>query len=129
MGRLLAFMARMMTNDPDAPGGGRWVPGNALGVGVDAKTAVEVQLNGQATVVGLGYAYFLVAPAGGPTRCVPGMRLIFPNVDVYRLDKGVGKTYNFKTWAGVGGTSYTVSAVDAPGSPPLSSEGNRLFRK
>ena len=100
MGRLVGFLARLVQDG--------WTA-EAKGIGVDEETAVLVEADGSATLVGNGAAYFLRTP-GPPEVCQPGTRLTFNNVAVYRLDAGA--TFNFNTWKGSGGTSYTISAVN-----------------
>lgn len=102
MGRLVGFLARIRQDG--------WST-RALGIGVDESTAVLVEANGVATVVGAGYAYFVQAP-GAPQQCQPGQPLTYLNVPVYRLEGGQGGTFSFVTWQGSGGVSYTFSVID-----------------
>ncbi len=66
-GRLVAFMGRMMTD---------WGI-FARGIGVDERTAVCVESDGIARVMGTGTAYFCRATAttNGPERCIMGQSL------------------------------------------------------
>ncbi len=78
MGRLLAFTARMITDDlHTAP----------LGIGVDEQTALVVDANGSGTVVGAGAVYVL-APDHPPTTCATGQKLVWSNVNLFELRAG-----------------------------------------
>lgn len=112
MGRLVAFVARLMQDG---------LSNQARGVGVSEQTAVLVEPDGSARVVGAGSAYFLHAP-GMPERCQPRQTLTYLDVPVYRLSAGPG-TFDLNTWTGNGGLAYTVSAQNGnltaskPGGP------------
>jgi cyanophycinase len=98
MGRLVGFLARLVEDGWTAV---------AKGIGVDEETAVLVEADGSATLVGSGAAYFLRTP-GSPEVCQPRTDLTFNNVTVYRLS--AGQTFNLQTWSGSGGGGYTLSA-------------------
>jgi cyanophycinase len=78
MGRLLAFTARMRTD------GGHAAP---LGVGVDERTALVVDDDGEATVLGTGSVY-VVAPDQVPSRCSAGQPLAWSGVNLFELRQG-----------------------------------------
>lgn len=113
MGRLVAFVARLMQDG---------LTTQARGVGLDEQTAVLLEGDGSAQVVGVGAAYFLTAP-GMPERCTPRRALIYLDVPVYRLRASDGGSFDFITWQGSGGLAYTVSAqggeltASKPGGP------------
>lgn len=113
MGRVLAFLCRVYANGWSAA---------PHGIAVDRETALQIDGNGVATVVGNGTAYFLQAP-GAPAVCSPGAPLTYENVAVYRLQAGAGR-FNLRRWSGSGGTTYTVGAVNGvltstqPGGSP-----------
>jgi cyanophycinase len=100
MGRLVAFLARIVQDD--------WAT-SAKGIGIDEQTAIAVEANGQATVLGIGAAYFLSTP-GHPETCQPKTNLTYRNMNVYRVSGPA--TFNFGSWTGTGGTAYTISAED-----------------
>jgi cyanophycinase len=102
MGRLITFLARIVQDD--------WAS-QALGVGVDEQTALTMEPNGVAHVVGTGSVYFLKTPPGDPQVCLPKTDLTYHGVSVYRIS-GPNATFDFASWAGNGGTSYTLN-VDA----------------
>ena len=59
MGRLVTFLARIVKDG--------WAP-STKGIGMDEQTAIAVEANGSATVLGFGAAYFLRTP-GQPEVC------------------------------------------------------------
>lgn len=101
MGRLIAFLARI-SND-----GWTRAP---YGIGIDEKTAVLMEKNGNATVTGRGAAYFLHA-SGPAQQCRPNTPLTYRDISVYRLRAGAGQ-FDIASWIGSGGTAYTLSAID-----------------
>ena len=98
MGRLITFLARIVQDG--------WAS-SAKGLGIDEMTAIAVEADGTATVLGSGAAYFLQTP-GAPEVCVPKTELTYLNLSVYRVSGSA--TFNFSTWTGNGGTAYTLSA-------------------
>jgi cyanophycinase len=99
LGRMIAFLARIVTNG--------WAS-DVKGVGIDEATAILVNPDGSSSRVGSGAAYFFRTPAAPPQVCVSRTPLTYQNVAVYKVSGAA--TFNFATWAGSGGTSYTVSA-------------------
>jgi cyanophycinase len=95
MGRLLAFLGRMKKQALVEAGVEAW------GLGVGASTAVLLETNGKANVVGSFYAYFLeTAKNLGPKDVVAsGQKLLtgipFVSLDRYeiRVDKGVPEAW------------------------------------
>jgi cyanophycinase len=98
MGRLITFLARIVQDG--------WAS-SAKGLGIDEMTAIAVEADGTATVLGSGAAYFLQTP-GAPEVCVAKTELTYLNLSVYRVSGSA--TFNFSTWTGNGGTAYTLSA-------------------
>jgi cyanophycinase len=99
MGRLVTFLARIVQDG--------WAF-QAKGLGIDEQTAIAVDANGNATVLGFGSAYFLITP-GVPELCQNKTNLEYHNISVYRVNGSA--TFNFRTWTGSGGTAYTVTAT------------------
>lgn len=97
MGRTLTFLARIVQN-----GWGR----DPRAIAVDEKSAVLVDGNGKASVVGLSAAYFLSVNEP-PKVCTSGIPLTFRNISVYRLSPG--GQFDFSTWRGNGGDAYSLS--------------------
>jgi hypothetical protein len=125
MGRLVTFLARIMPLPlkdfvgPLQP----WMVGAsggiARGLGVNARTAVLVEQNGAAQVVGpaagQAAAYFLTAPKRPPESPLPAP-LRYGAVSVVRLRPGGTATFQANQWgAFTGGVSYTLSADGAGG--------------
>ena len=105
MGRLVTFLARIVDN-------GR--SDEAMGIGIDEKTALGVDASGDVTLFSLpgdtpGSVYFLRTP-GPPEVCKAKTPLMFLNISVYRISGTA--TFNLATWQGSGGVEYTLSAVD-----------------
>ena len=78
MGRLLAFVARMITDG---------IHESPLGVGVDEETALVVDASGTATVMGTSSVY-VISPAQMPTTCSPSKPLVWSMVNLYELAAG-----------------------------------------
>jgi cyanophycinase-like exopeptidase len=72
-------------------------------------TAIAVEANGTASVLGSGAAYFLRTP-GAPEVCQSKKPLTYHNIAVYRVSGSAA--FNFSTWTGSGGTAYHLN-VDA----------------
>ncbi|MEO8661816.1 MAG: cyanophycinase [Bryobacteraceae bacterium] len=97
MGRLLVFLARMAQT------------GEAAAIATDEKTALLMEPDGRATVVGKGAVYFVQAP-GKPEVCRPGTPLTYLNLSVYKIRQGAA--FNVRTWSGTGGTAYSLSVQE-----------------
>jgi len=98
MGRTLVFLARLIqdgwSKDPRE-------------VAVDEKSAVLVEPDGKATVVGPGKGAYFLQPARAPEECKKNEPLTFRDVSVYKAP--AGSHFNLASWAGDGGLSYTLS--------------------
>lgn len=101
MGRLLAFMARIVNDG--------WT-NMVRSIGLDAETALLID-DGMALRVGIGSAYFLQT-LGLPEVCKPKNPLTYSNIDVQRLSGNA--TFNMRSWAGNGGgtANYSISVVN-----------------
>jgi len=100
MGRTIAFLARIVQDG--------WAS-QPRAIGIDESTAVLVDADGGASVVGSSAAYFLSVNEA-PRVCRPGTPLSFHNLSVYRVR--AGGRFDLSTWRGSGGDSYSLS-VDA----------------
>jgi len=98
MGRLMTFLARIVKDG--------WAA-QAKGIGIDEQTALAVEANGHATVLGIGAAYFLRTP-GAPEVCLSRTPLTYRNLAVYRVSGSA--TFNLSNWTGNGGTAYSLTA-------------------
>ncbi len=110
LGRTVAFMARLHKDG--------WLGSRpARAIAIDRATAVLVEPNGTATIVGPNTAYFMQATTA-PQRCEPGVPLTFHPVAVYTVTNQ--STFDLKTWTGTGGTAGTMSVVDGVVTGPAS---------
>ena len=100
LGRTLVFLARMVTDGWASP---------ARAIAVDQESAVLVETDGTATVVGKAPTYFIETTAKAAV-CKTGAPLTMGGFKTYRVPPG--GSFNLKTWTGTGGTAYVLS-VDA----------------
>jgi cyanophycinase-like exopeptidase len=101
MGRSLGFLARIMKDD--------W-SSSPREVAIDEKSAVLVEEDGQATVIGSGRGAYFMKPTQAPETCVEATPLTFRDVTIYRVpSKGY---FDFKSWTGSGGVEYSLSVVN-----------------
>ena len=98
MGRTLTFLARIMKDG--------WSPGPRE-IAVDEKSAVLVERNGKARVIGSGKGAYFLSVRGGPEVCRENTPLTFRDVTGYRGP--TGSEFNLEEWKGKGGTSYSLS--------------------
>lgn len=96
MGRLLVFMARILQDDEVK---------SIRAIAIDEHTAVLLEPDGKARIVGTGSAYFLQASAKA-SICRPGNPLTFHGVQVIKLQAGA--TFDTVAWQGEG-TRYELS--------------------
>lgn len=96
MGRLLVFMARILQDGEEK---------SVRAIAVDEHTAVLLEPDGRARIVGTGSAYFLRA-SGKASVCRPGNPLTFHGVQVIKLQGSA--TFDTKAWRGEG-THYELS--------------------
>jgi cyanophycinase len=98
MGRTLVFLARLMqdgwSKDPRE-------------VAVDEKSAVLVEADGKATIVGTGQGAYFLKPTRPPTICRRGDPLTFEDISVYKAPAGAH--FDLSAWMGDGGAGYTLS--------------------
>lgn len=100
MGRSIGFLARIMKD--------AW-SSSPREVAIDERSAVLVEADGKAVVVGTGTgkgAYFM-RPAHAPEICEKGMPLTFREVNVYHV--GTGGHFDLLSWTGDGGIAYSLS--------------------
>jgi cyanophycinase len=110
LGRTATFMARL---NRDGWLGSR--PSRAIAI--DRATAVLVEPDGTATIVGANTAHFMEA-AQSPQRCEPGAALTYFPISVFTAT--TSSTFNLTTWTGAGGTPGTMSIKDGVVSGPPS---------
>ena len=98
MGRTLGFLARIMKD------GWRASPRE---VAIDEKSAVLVEADGKATVVGTGKGAYFLSPTQAPEVCEKGVPLTFRGISVYRVP--TGGHFDLTSWTGDAGTAYSLS--------------------
>jgi len=85
-GRLRVFLARALADK---------MVSEARGIGLDEQTALAVEADGTARVMGKGSAYFLRASTP-PQVCRPNTSLVFRGVESIRAHAGA--RFNLKSW-------------------------------
>ncbi len=98
MGRTLGFLARLMKDG--------W-SSSPREVAIDEKSAVLVDADGKATVVGSGKGAYFLRPGHMPELCVKDTPLTFHDISIYRVP--TGGHFDLTTWTGDGGTAYSLS--------------------
>jgi cyanophycinase len=98
MGRTLVFLARIMQDG--------WSR-EPRTIAVDEKSAVLLEADGKASVVGSGIAAYFIRPTEPPAVCRPKTPLTLRNVSVYRAP--TGSHFDLANWQGDGGRSYLLS--------------------
>jgi cyanophycinase-like exopeptidase len=98
MGRSLGFLARIMKEG--------WSP-SPREVAIDEKSAVLVEADGKAIVVGTGKGAYFLRPTQAPEICEHGVALTFRKIDVYRVK--AGGHFDLTSWSGGEGTAYSLS--------------------
>jgi cyanophycinase len=98
MGRTLGFLARIMKDG--------WST-SPREVAIDEKSAVLVEADGKATVVGTGKGAYFLRPTQAPEICDKGIPLTFRGVSVYRVR--AGGHFELTSWTGDGGIAYSLS--------------------
>jgi cyanophycinase len=98
MGRTLGFLARVMKDG--------W-SSSPREVAIDEKSAVLVEADGKATVVGTGKGAYFLRPTQAPEICERGVPLTFRGISVYRVR--AGGHFDLISWTGDAGTAYSLS--------------------
>jgi len=98
MGRTLGFLARIMKD------GWSLSPRE---VAIDEKSALLVEADGKATVVGTGKGAYFLRPTQAPEVCQQNVPLTLRDVSVYRVS--AGGHFDLPAWTGQGGTAYSLS--------------------
>ncbi len=101
MGRTLVFLARIMQDG---------LSGHPREIAIDEKSAVLVDENGKAVIVGSGKGAYFLHPTQAPEICKEGTPLTFSNIEVYRAPKGA--KFDLRAWVGQGGFRYSLSVKD-----------------
>lgn len=98
MGRTLVFLARIVQD------GWSKAPRE---VAIDEKSAVLVEADGKASVVGSGRGAYFLRPTRAPDICEKQLPLTFGDISVYRAPSGA--RFDLSLWTGSGGLSYSLS--------------------
>ena len=98
MGRTLGFLARLMKDGWSA------FPRE---VAIDEKSAVLLEPDGKATVVGTGKGAYFLRPTKPPQVCEKNVPLTFRGVSISRVR--AGGHFDLTSWTGAGGTAYSLS--------------------
>ncbi len=114
MGRTLGFLARIMKDGWSA---------SPREVAIDEKSAVLVEVDGKATVVGTGKGAYFLRPTQAPEVCQKSVPLTFRNISVYRVK--TGGHFDLTSWTGDGGTAYSLSVVG--GKIESTQAGNGIY--
>jgi cyanophycinase len=100
MGRTLGFLARIIKDG--------W-SSSPREIAIDEKSAVLVEKDGKAVVVGTGKGAYFLRPAQAPEVCEKGIPLTFRGVSVYHVK--TGGHFDLNSWTGEGGTAYSLSVI------------------
>jgi len=98
LGRSLGFLARLMKDG--------W-SSSPREIAIDEKSAVLVEADGKATIVGTGKGAYFMKPTQAPDVCDKDVALTFRNISVYRVK--AGGHFDLASWTGEGGTAYSLS--------------------
>jgi cyanophycinase len=98
MGRSLAFLARIVQDGWSA---------NPREIGVDERSAVLVESDGKARVIGQGRGAYFMQVRSKPAVCRAGTPLSFQGIAVYHVAQG--RSFDLKSWTGSGGSAYSLS--------------------
>jgi cyanophycinase len=101
MGRSLGFLARIMADD--------WAK-LPREIAIDEKSAVLMEVDGSAKVVGSGLGAYFLQVTEAPEVCKPGQALSLHNVSAYHVPSG--GSFDVRGWHGEGGESYSISVDD-----------------
>jgi len=101
LGRSLVFLARLMQDG--------WSQ-SPREIAVDERSAVLVEPDGKATVVGSGKGAYFYSPMQPPEVCKKGVPLTFLSIPTYKAPTGAH--FDLSSWKGTGGVSYTLSVKD-----------------
>jgi len=98
LGRSLVFVSRLVQDGWSA------MPRE---IAVDEKSAVLVEADGKATVVGPGKGAYFLQVNEPPEVCKPNTPLTIRGISAYHAPHGAH--FDLKSWQGAGGESYTLS--------------------
>lgn len=114
MGRSLGFLARVVQD------GWSKTPRE---IAIDEKSALLVESNGRAKVVGTGLGVYFLQVTDAPEVCKPGQPLTLRNIAAYRAPTGA--SFDVRAWSGDGGEPYSISVES--GQVHTSRPGNAVY--
>src|SRR6202167_4526929 len=114
MGRSLGFLARIV--------GDGWSK-TPREIAIDEKSALLVEVDGRAKVVGAGQGVYFLQLTDAPEVCKAGQPLTLHNVAAYHA--ATGTKFDIRGWSGDGGAAYSIS-VEA-GQIHTSRAGNAVY--
>jgi cyanophycinase len=101
MGRTLVFLARIVQDGWSA---------KPREIAIDEKSAVLIEADGRARVIGSGKGAYFLSVQKPPRACADGKPLTFSEISVYHGP--AGSAFDVKSWAPQTGTGYSLSVVD-----------------
>jgi len=114
MGRSLVFLARLMQDG--------WTK-TPKEIAIDEQSAVLLEPDGKARVVGPGKGAYFLRPTESPMICKKDVPLTFHGIPVYKAPSGA--QFDVRGWTGEGGFQYVLS-VDA-GSIESTQSGHSIY--
>jgi cyanophycinase len=114
LGRSLVFLARLMQD------GSTKTPRE---IAVDERSAVLIESDGKATIVGSGKGAYFIRPTQAPEVCREGVPLTFLAVSDYKAP--TGSNFDLSSWKGAGGLAYTLNVND--GTVTSTQPGDALY--
>ena len=114
MGRSLGFLARIVQDG--------WAKAPRE-IAIDEKSALLVEANGRAKVVGTGRGVYFLQVTESSAVCQSAHPLTLRNVAAYRVPTGA--RFDVRAWSGDGGEAYSIS-VEA-GQIHTSRAGNEIY--
>jgi len=114
MGRTLVFLARIAQDG--------WSP-NPREIAIDEKSAVLIEPDGQARVIGSGKGAYFLSVEKPPQVCAENKPLTFRGITVYR--GATGAAFDLKTWKPKTGDIYSLSVAD--GQVQTTQAGHEIY--
>ncbi len=114
MGRTLGFVARLMQDG--------WSK-EPRDIAIDERSAVLVEPDGKAMVVGTGRGAYFIHPTQPPKACRSGVPLTFEGIDVLHVP--AHGQFDLSRWKGQGGEGYTLNVES--GVVRSSKTGNSIY--
>ncbi len=114
MGRTLGFLARLVQDG--------WAT-DPRDIAIDEKSAVLVEADGKATVVGSGRGAYFLQVTTPPDVCKVNTPLTIHNIAAYHAPTGA--RFDLKSWNGTGGDEYSISVEN--GVIHSTRQGNAVY--